>query len=96
MVDEVFGGILHQKHWHQKHLRWAPEQRRALKAPFSASIYNSASCFHSMHAECVAMYSIVCTSPIYFALNNTIQHSSKQCILSYYVLQCNVSSACIV
>ena len=36
-----FRSALHQKHWHRKHLRWAPEQRRALKAPFSASIYNS-------------------------------------------------------
>ena len=38
-----FGSALHQKHWHRKHLRWAPEQRRAPKAPFSASLYNSTS-----------------------------------------------------
>ena len=36
-----FGSALHQKHWHRKHLLWAPEQRRAPKAPFSASIYNT-------------------------------------------------------
>ena len=35
-----FGSALHQKHWHRKHLRWAPEQRRASKAPFSASLCN--------------------------------------------------------
>ena len=26
-----FGSALHQKHWHWKHLRWAPEQRRVPK-----------------------------------------------------------------
>ena len=36
-----FGSALHQKHWHWKHLRWAPEQRRAPKAPFSASTPNA-------------------------------------------------------
>ena len=36
-----FGSALHQKHWHRKHLRWAPELRRVPKAPFSASIYNT-------------------------------------------------------
>ena len=41
-----FRSALHQKHWHQKHLRWAPEQRRVPKAPFSASTYN----------ECVRVY----------------------------------------
>ena len=35
-----FGSALHQKHWHRKHLRWATEQRRAPKAPFSASSNN--------------------------------------------------------
>ena len=32
-----FGSASHQKHWHRKHLRWAPEQRRV---PFLASTYN--------------------------------------------------------
>ena len=41
-----FGGALHQKHWHWKHLRWAPEQRRAPKAPFSASIYKRGTTTH--------------------------------------------------
>ena len=35
-----FGSALHQKHWHRKHLRWALEQRRAPKVPFSASSNN--------------------------------------------------------
>ena len=35
-----FRSALHQKHWHRKHLRWAPEQRRVPKAPFSASNNN--------------------------------------------------------
>ena len=37
-----FGSALHQKHWHQKHLRWVPEQRRAPMAPSSASALNAA------------------------------------------------------
>ena len=35
-----FGSALHQKYWHRKHLRWAPELRRAPKAAFSACNYN--------------------------------------------------------
>ena len=41
-----FGSALHQKHWHRKHLRWAPEQRRAPKAPFSASTYNATKAYN--------------------------------------------------
>ena len=36
-----FGSALHQKHWQRKHLHWAPEQRRALEAPSSASDNNN-------------------------------------------------------
>ena len=53
-----------------------------------------------MHTDCVATYVALYTSqsiPLYNTVAVVIQHDcSQQCILSNYVLQCNVSSACIV
>ena len=50
-----FGSALHQKHWHRKHLHWAPEQRRAPKAPFSASYSNT----RRGHVRLVVSYTVL-------------------------------------